>query len=322
MSTSNKIGVVLATFNGQQFIKEQLQSIINQTLRPDTIIISDGGSTDDTVNICEEFLSRSGIVYKIYTSVEPLNVRENFQKGLSLCDTDYIFFSDQDDYWEDYKIETMMDAFKIEGVKLVFSNSLLVDQNLKSLDQTMWDHLGYKQDSKIRVYDKNSKNYLSIQFRHNIITGMCMAITSEVKNAVIPFSIYGIHDDWIALVSGCLGKIAALNYNLVRYRQHSHNTIGTSDSLLASFRRRGIYYDSILNRLNFTETVLSFHKKHNGTNIDMIQRYLDYLQFRLEYMKRKHNIFSILSLRRKYIKYENRYKPVILKDAFIHIFNS
>ena len=320
MSSECRIGVAMATYNGQQYIEVQLQSIINQTLKPDVIIISDGGSDDETVDICEKVLKETDIRYQIYTSEKQLNVRENFQKALSCCDADYIFFSDQDDCWNKDKIRKTMEVFMTTGAKMVFTNALLVDQNLDSMDRSLWDTVGYKQSSKLRVYKKDSDKYLSILLQHNVITGMCMALTADIKNAVIPFSPYGIHDDWIAIVSNCLGKVAAFDEQLVNYRQHSQNVIGASDSIIDSFRRRGIYLDSVLNRMEFIKTVLTFTQRHNGAKVNSILNYMSHLRYRIEFIKRKHSILSLLSKKKSFIKYEYGYKQVLLKDIFTHIF--
>jgi len=93
----NTISVALCTYNGELYLREQLESILKQTFPPDEIIICDDGSTDTTIKILEEFRRKSFIPVKVYYNKENLGVSKNFEKAISLCSGDIIFLSDQDD---------------------------------------------------------------------------------------------------------------------------------------------------------------------------------------------------------------------------------
>ena len=88
----NKISVALCTYNGEIYLREQLESILEQTLPPDEIIICDDGSTDATIKILEEFRRKSFTSVKVYCNKENLGVSKNFEKAISLCSGDIIFF--------------------------------------------------------------------------------------------------------------------------------------------------------------------------------------------------------------------------------------
>ena len=100
------ISVAMATFNGEPYIQEQLDSIYNQTRKVDEIIIVDDCSTDSTVRVIEQYiLSHKDIDIKLYKNEENLGYKKNFKKAISLCHGDYVFLSDQDDIWMTDKIE-------------------------------------------------------------------------------------------------------------------------------------------------------------------------------------------------------------------------
>ena len=103
------ISVAMATFNGEPYIQEQLDSIYNQTRKVDEIIIVDDCSTDSTVRVIEQYiLSHKDIDIKLYKNEENLGYKKNFKKAISLCHGDYVFLSDQDDIWKVNKVEDMI----------------------------------------------------------------------------------------------------------------------------------------------------------------------------------------------------------------------
>lgn len=104
-----KISVVLSSFNGAQFIEAQIISIIEQTLKPDEIIVCDDGSTDDTIDLLKKFEASNQI--KLVLNKSNLGILANFKLGASLANpNNYIAFSDQDDIWLPIKLATSFDA--------------------------------------------------------------------------------------------------------------------------------------------------------------------------------------------------------------------
>ena len=103
------ISVAIATYNGQEFIKEQLLSILNQTMPVDEIVICDDQSSDDTVRIIQELLCDK--IY-LYQNEKNLGNKLNFKKAPSYCKGDYIFLCDQDDIWKPNKVQTMIEIMQ------------------------------------------------------------------------------------------------------------------------------------------------------------------------------------------------------------------
>lgn len=142
------ISVAMCTFNGEKYIKEQIESIINQSLVPDEIIICDDCSKDNTVNIIKETLDNwSGKVYLVVNE-KNLGYRKNFEKAISLCHGDIIFLSDQDDVWNKDKIEIIKTEIeKDKNILLAFHDVEIVDENLCLINKSFWNvlHFDYMQ---------------------------------------------------------------------------------------------------------------------------------------------------------------------------------
>jgi len=100
-----KLSVALCTFNGEIFLKEQLDSILNQSINIDEIIVCDDQSTDNTKQILESYKKDNPDLFKIYYNEKNLRSNKNFEKAIKLTSGDYIFLSDQDDIWKENKVE-------------------------------------------------------------------------------------------------------------------------------------------------------------------------------------------------------------------------
>ncbi|MGI6224561.1 MAG: glycosyltransferase [Prevotella sp.] len=117
MDSIKKVSVVMCTCNGEKFVKEQLDSIINQTYPLHEIIIQDDNSHDNTIEILEEYAKKDKRIH-VYHNVPALGVNQNFFAGIKKTTGDFIALSDQDDIWELNKIELQMQAI---GDKLLCS---------------------------------------------------------------------------------------------------------------------------------------------------------------------------------------------------------
>lgn len=201
------ISVCIATYNGEKYIKEQLDSIINQLDKNDEIIISDDGSSDNTINIIESYNDNRIVLYKNYFK----NVVLNFEFAIGKSRGDYIFLSDQDDIWHKDKVKCLIDCFlKNSNVTLLISDFQIIDENGLNLDG---------------VYNKNK---FSTSLVKNIIVnnfmGCAMAFTSNTKNVIMPFpKNIAMHDWWIGTCSKIYGEINFIDKKLLFYRRHSSN---------------------------------------------------------------------------------------------------
>lgn len=135
------ISVVIATYNGEQYIVEQLKSITVQTLLPDEIIIVDDFSSDETVNLINDFAKQSKVPVKTYINDKNIGSNKSFERAITLASGDIIFFSDQDDFWVQNKVELIMKEFENNSVVLVFSDGIICDSSLKDLNITNWQKI-------------------------------------------------------------------------------------------------------------------------------------------------------------------------------------
>ena len=133
------ISVVIATFNGEKYILQQLKSIENQTIKPDEVIISDDYSTDNTLKLINEFKLSSSLKIILLVNKKRLGYAKNFERALLSSRGNYVFLSDQDDFWLPNKISFMINLTKKYPLKSCFiNNTQIVDKNLKSSSFKRW----------------------------------------------------------------------------------------------------------------------------------------------------------------------------------------
>lgn len=315
MLFEKSIGVVIATYNGEKYVKEQIESVISQTIKPDKIVISDGGSSDNTVSICKATLANSGIDYNVIVSDIHLSVRNNFQKGLINCDSDIIFFADQDDVWDRSKLEITLRGFVNNNVCMVFTNASIVDENLEGTGESLWNSIGYKCNDGQYTYKKFSTEYLNILCKHNIVTGMCMAITRGLKEFVLPFSENSIHDVWIAFLAIFYGDVVAISDKCVQYRQHGNNVIGATTSVSASLKHKSGYAQRVRLREKFILDVLNKVYTIQCENVSqLLEEYKSFISKRIAFIDKKVKFTFPITDMDMYKKYEYKYRQIILKD--------
>jgi len=214
------ISVVLCTYNGEKYIEEQLRSVCEQTTTPDEIIICDDKSTDNTLfivnNLKKEYCDIRFVIVKNDTNQ---GVVKNFLNGCQKSTGDYIFFCDQDDVWLPEKIKKTMAKFH-EGIDLVFCNAKLVDASLRPKGQSLWESLHYI---------PGKKDVLDEMLSRNIFTGMCMAIRRELYENNPAIGDCMLHDEFYGWISVFNNSYAILNEELVLYRQHDNNVVGSGN---------------------------------------------------------------------------------------------
>lgn len=220
-----KTSVALCTYNGEKFIHEQIDSILNQSLKIDEIVVCDDGSTDQTQNILAEYENKFPNIFKIYINEKNLRSVKNFEKAISLCSGEITFLSDQDDVWKENKVKIICDFFESnQNIDVVCSNGFIIDENsLQKNQYTVWDV------PKFLGENKKDINYFKIFATiGNFATGASMAIRKSFINQVLPFpTVEGLHhDEWIALVSSEQNKFAFLNDKLFSYRIHNEQQVG------------------------------------------------------------------------------------------------
>ena len=216
-----KVDILLATYNGEKYLREQIDSILNQTHTEFRLLISDDGSTDGTIEILKEYKEKDARI-DVFFQENNLGVVKNFEFLLEKVEAKYYMFSDQDDIWKETKIEKSLNKIE-EGFDLVYSDLEVVDENLNVTYSSYWKLKGIY--NKIKKYNNFESLYLN-----NFITGCTMISKKELINSFMPLpntSKFVLHDYWISLIISQNGKIAYIEEPLIKYRQHKNNKVGS-----------------------------------------------------------------------------------------------
>jgi glycosyltransferase involved in cell wall biosynthesis len=233
------VSVAIATYNGEKFFFEQLESIRNQTVLPREIVISDDNSSDNTLAIIdlalpEKWRQDNGVGLKVLRNAEALGPGKNFEQAILSCTSDFIACADQDDLWVPHKLEVLLDAFsKHPEALLVHSDAELVDSTGAPLGMTLSEGLSF---SEKELFLLDSGHSLPAIIKRNLVTGATMMVKKELVQMAFPIPRDELHDGRLALVASLLDAIVFVPEKLIHYRQHDGNQIGGKPmGLLDSF---------------------------------------------------------------------------------------
>ncbi|WP_236758841.1 glycosyltransferase family 2 protein [Acinetobacter junii] len=206
--SNNMISVCLATYNGEKYIFEQLNSILKQLSFDDEIIVSDDHSTDKTLNIIRSINDRR---IKIFMNTLGQGYTRNFENAIQHCKGNYIFLSDQDDVWMNNKVALMIEA--LQNSDLVISDALICDS---FLEPTLGSHF--------QIHG-TKRGFLNNWLKTRYI-GACMAFRRQMLSKLLPFpknSKLCAHDYWIANVGELFYRVTLIETPLIYYRRHGSN---------------------------------------------------------------------------------------------------
>lgn len=237
---NRKVCILLATFNGEKYIDQQLDSLLEQSVPADKILISDDGSTDNTWEILKFWQLKYPDKITLFKNDSPENGHvSNFSYLCEIAkDTqfDYFLFCDQDDVWLPNKIEVMLKECILferqEGEDiplLIHSDLIVVDSNLRTINSSFFKH------QKLPNPNHHKVPKLLIQ---NVITGCASLINRELLNKATPLPRETVvHDWWFAIIASMIGETRFIDQGLIKYRQHENNAIGalTKRGLLQQF---------------------------------------------------------------------------------------
>lgn len=210
--TLQLVSVVLATYNGEKYLAEQLESLFRQTYQNIEIIAVDDLSSDNTINILNEYAAKHGNM-KVIVNNFNLGYVKNFDKGCGLAKGDFIALCDQDDYWDPNKIKKLVEG--IGDAPIIYCDSFVCDQTLKQKGKKVSDI----------VNCLSFDNCLQQAIFCRIYGHATLIKTTLYKNAH-PFPEVIPHDWWLSYLATFHGVIKFLPEPLVFYRQHSSNLFG------------------------------------------------------------------------------------------------
>jgi len=263
-----KVDILLATYNGDKYIEEQLDSLINQTYTDWKLIVHDDGSKDRTVEIIKEYSSKyPSKIELIEDSIKTGGAKNNFSHLMNFSTSPYIMFCDQDDVWVKNKIEMFYKKI-IESEKLyrgvpivVFSDLIVVNEELQVVCKSMM------KSQKLPFIIAESYELLKCQ---NIITGCAMMFNKQALLGSIPVpKDILMHDWWVSLVTAKKGKNIYLNEKTVLYRQHASNVVG--------HQRISVRY--VLNKIFSRKIIIDFFEIKKMLSHIEPRKQLNYMEF-------------------------------------------
>lgn len=212
------VSIAMATYNGERFLREQLDSILAQTHQNFELIVCDDCSTDSTVQILREYEKNDSRI-KVFLNEENLGFKKNFEKAIGLCSGDYIALSDQDDIWLPEHLQVLIE--NIGTHSMAGGNAFLIDSVGKDLDETLAERIGF--DSRW-----NYKMFYRIFCNSTVFYGhSCLYNTVELRKALpIPNGII-YHDAWFSACC-CVSKARCkfIDVPITKYRLHGENVSG------------------------------------------------------------------------------------------------
>ena len=242
-----KIGIVLATYNGEKYLAQMLDSLIAQTRQADFIVAVDDGSKDSSPAILKKYQDRLPIQVTILEKNSGHRVA--FSKALELAqpqlsDSDFIALADQDDIWLPQKLEILEES--IQDHALVFGDAQVIDANGKTLYDS-WRavaHIQTELQTEARIAGTNN------------ITGCLSLFKASLLKYVLPIpSAVGVHDAWVGILAAQHGKIKAIDSPVIQYRLHDSNSVGlgTHYNFDETCKRQIAWTDMLLEQINLLD---------------------------------------------------------------------
>lgn len=214
------VNILLSTYNGEKYLSDQIESILNQTFKGWTLLIRDDDSSDSTAEIIKGYESKDARIKFINKNkIENIGIHKSFKSLAKFSDADWYFLCDQDDVWLPNKIENMLNytGEKSEEAKLVYSDLTTVDSNLNIISERIRNSKGHEAPIL--------KDYLL----QPTVTGCAVMFNRNLRNYwLLEKKIIGLHDSMLGFLAASLGSLEFINESYTLYRQHSENVVGSS----------------------------------------------------------------------------------------------
>ena len=268
MKQEKKIEILLATYNGEKYLNEQIDSIINQTYTNWKLLIRDDGSEDRTLEILKEYEKRDERINILRDIKGNLGFVKNFEELLKNSSEEFIMFSDQDDYWLENKIEKYigvlenLDVEKLKKPLLIHSNSFVCDEKLNILKKNFVD-------SKVAL-QYGGNGYFFAYF----VQGSTTLINRKLIDLGLPFlKSVTLHDRYFHLLVEFFGNRIFIDESLIKYRQHRNNEIGAKSSIIKKILFKRYFDDS--DRDLILDIEEKYRNKQKKDNERWIIKYLE-----------------------------------------------
>lgn len=231
---------IVCTHQGEAWIAEQLDSILDQTRPVDEVVVADDGSTDATLRIVRARLADHPRARILTGRVG--GTTANVSRAIEAATGDVLLLADQDDRWYPHKVETLLAAMAPAEVAMACSDADVVDADGRPVGGTLWTRLGLTARRRRRLAGSDG---LAQLLRWNVVTGATVAIRADVARAALPLARDGVHDWSLALVAAASGRLALVEEPLLAYRIHDANQVGLPPRSPAALVRRRLGDDEV-----------------------------------------------------------------------------
>lgn len=309
--STHTVCILMATYNGEQYIREQIESILTQSYSNWVLYIRDDGSCDNTLSIIKTYIQKyPKQIFLLEDSLSSQNVKENFNILLqSAPKFDYYMFADQDDVWENNKISVLLDRILNENSQTT-STPLLVYCDLKVVDSDLNTiHPSFMEYSNLILRNENQFQQLLL---FNVAPGCSMMFNHALREKIscIPKESH-MHDWWVVLAANILGKIIFVPKPLVLYRQHEHNVLGASNATSNNFWER---YKKWCN-LKHLLYLINFYREYKNNLLIQSSMFLESFDYRLS-ISQKQILLSYIKMLQQHFSLRTIVKAFQLHFTF------
>ena len=267
------ISIALCTWNGEKFLREQLESFSAQTRLPDEVLVGDDCSTDHTIEILEEWAKTAPFRVEITRNPQNLGYEKNFEQTMLRCSGDIIFPADQDDVWLPEKLETMVRAFEENpDVGVVYCGRTLIDQDGNPLSERVTE--------LFKIYHPADSAYFLADWadEHPDCAGCMSAVRRSIVEKLFPIPKPWAHDTWVFTMAPFYTQLKTLHVPLMRFRRHTTNAsaLGKEPDWANG---RNVYYLTSVGQYRFHAPLCEDLRKHfaDQPDCEYKTRYLRYL---------------------------------------------
>ncbi len=300
-----KVSVVMALYNGREYLEEQLDSLLGQTVLPDEVILMDDCSTDDTVPYVRDYIARHGLSgkWKLFENPENLGYADNFHKAILHATGEYIFLADQDDVWLPEKIGTMLSVMEANADCSLLCTDYTPFQSgedapaipRKVLRKMPGD------GTLVKVAPTPKSIYIGA-------LGCCMCVKRSFYRQIARFRFPGwAQDDFLWKMGLLFGTSYLLHENLVRHRIHAHNTATYGN--YHGIEKRLLHFYGMEKAAK--RCYLVARERKDDRQALLLARHLKMLQLRIEMMEEKKLWNTVMLL--PYLGYYERSRSYFLE---------
>jgi len=281
------ISVALCSYNGQEYLSDQLDSLVGQTRMPDEIVVLDDNSDDKTWAIIQDYEEMYPEIFDIYQNDSNVGVTKNFEACIRACRGDAIAICDQDDIWCEKKLERQSAHLSLSKPMLVHHNSQIVNK-YKDPIQGTWQSFGYSEPDVLAIDE-----YFDHLIDRFSIPGHTMLLSNQLKEYALPIPGCFAHDQYIALIASLVGELYAMCDRFVYWRHHNETVstrpaLGVADhglQILQSIIRQSSYEENIEQWEVLEQKVNKFSSDLTGNAQDVRKLLNDRYQYDLSRAK-------------------------------------